>query len=327
MNGLAGECERPEDAAAGGGSRLPCISWRGEAIPMLVLGTAQLGLPGYGVANRTDRMEQEHADAIVGAAWECGTRFFDTAQAYGNSEERLGQAFRNLGLGGAAGEPEPRVITKLAPELDCSDGTAIDAALESSRTRVGRDCLWGVMLHRFAWLANWDAGLGDAFRAFRGRGGARYFGVSVYEAAEALAAVDHPDMDIIQIPANAWDSRMIRAGVFERARERGKLLFVRSVFLQGLLLLPTGDAEAMVPGAGRPAAAWAELCRRNGRSSLEMAIAWAAGLGCPLVVGAETPEQPACLAQILTRPISREDVSEMWDRETETVVNPSLWRR
>ncbi len=302
--------------------RMPTVIWRGETIPLLVLGTAQLGLSGYGIANRTDGMDQDRVDAIVTAAWESGVRFFDTAQAYGKSEERLGQAFRNARLSGAS------VVTKLAPDVDCADAKAVAASLAQSLDLLGQERVWGVMLHRYAGLAEWDRGLGDALKAFRASGGASYLGVSVYGAEEALAAIEHPDMDIIQIPANAWDSRMIRAGVFERARERDMLLFVRSIFLQGLLLLSPEEAEAKVPGAGGPAEAWAGLCRRYNCSSLELALGWTAGLRCPLVIGAETPEQTVQIVRILGASDGRaRDVSGMRELEREAILNPSLWRR
>ena len=307
-------------------SRLPAIVWRGETISLFVLGTAQLGLPGYGVANRTSEMNQEQVDAVVKTAWESDVRLFDTAQAYGNSEERLGQAFRNLGLNGGEKKPGARIVTKLAPDLDCKDARTVAASLEQSLARLGQERLWGVMLHRFAWLAEWDRGLGEALNMFREQGGVKYLGVSVYEAEEALAAIEHPDMDIIQIPANAWDGRMMRAGVFERARERDKLLFVRSIFLQGLLLLSPKDAEAKVQGAGLSAKAWAELCRQHGCSSLELSVNWAAGLHCPLVIGAEATEQIAQIARIFSQLDENScDVSAMWEFEQETILTPTLW--
>jgi aryl-alcohol dehydrogenase-like predicted oxidoreductase len=184
------------------------------------------------------------------------------------------------------------------------------------------------MSHRYAWLAEWNNGLGNTLKRFREQGGAKYLGVSVYGADEALAAIEHPDMDIIQIPANAWDGRMVRAGVFDRAREQDKLLFVRSVFLQGLLLLSPEEAEAKVPGAGRSADVWAGLCRQYGCSSLELAVNWAMGLQCPLVIGAETPEQTGQISRILVSCNKGNiDVSFMEELERETIINPSLWGR
>lgn len=313
-----------KQASEDAGKMLPVVSWMQEKIPQLVLGTAQMGLPGYGVANRVGRMEQEGVNAIIRAAWNAGVRFFDTAQAYGDSEERLGRAFLSLHIPPG----EIRIITKLDPALDLYAAEALTLALESSRRRLGVECLWGVMLHRFDWLAHWNASLGNVLQDFHTAGGVKYFGVSVYEAAEALEAIEHPDMDIIQIPANAWDTRMIRANVFERARERGKLLFVRSVFLQGLLLLSPDEAEAKVAGAGLPSRIWRELCLAENVSPRQVALAWVASLGVPLVLGVEQSDEVEDAASILSHalPEVKEVGRTMEPLADMSVINPGQWK-
>ena len=74
--------------------------------PRLVLGTAQLGMP-YGAANRTGMLSDNEAVAILHAAVDAGVTCVDTARGYGESERRIGLAFR--GLKGA-----PAVVTKVA---------------------------------------------------------------------------------------------------------------------------------------------------------------------------------------------------------------------
>jgi aryl-alcohol dehydrogenase-like predicted oxidoreductase len=55
----------------------------------LCLGTAQLGLD-YGVNNLTGKPRFEESRAIIQTALESGITAFDTAPAYGDSEEILG---------------------------------------------------------------------------------------------------------------------------------------------------------------------------------------------------------------------------------------------
>ncbi len=86
------------------------IAWRVEQIPVLALGTAQLGLD-YGVANRGGKLSAETVDAVVAEALRQGVRCFDTAQAYGESEARLGA---NLARHGGA----VTIVSKLSPALD-----------------------------------------------------------------------------------------------------------------------------------------------------------------------------------------------------------------
>src|SRR3954471_5172087 len=104
----------------------------------LVMGSAQLGLV-YGAANRSGKPTREAALKLVRRAADAGVGAFDTARAYGDAEERLGE-----GLHGR----KVTTITKLAPlsELPADASTsavhaAVDASVEQSRAALGRDRL------------------------------------------------------------------------------------------------------------------------------------------------------------------------------------------
>jgi len=71
----------------------------------LVVGSVQLGL-AYGAANRTGKPSRETALRLVKRAADAGITAFDTARAYGDSEERLGEALQGRRV---------RTITKLSP--------------------------------------------------------------------------------------------------------------------------------------------------------------------------------------------------------------------
>ena len=54
-----------------------------------ILGTAQFGL-NYGISNNTGQIKENEVKKIIHYCNEVGITNFDTAQAYGNSEEILG---------------------------------------------------------------------------------------------------------------------------------------------------------------------------------------------------------------------------------------------
>ena len=72
----------------------------------LVLGSVQLGV-AYGAANRTGKPAHGAALQLVRRAADAGISQFDTARAYGDSEERIGEALE--------GRKAIRTITKLSP--------------------------------------------------------------------------------------------------------------------------------------------------------------------------------------------------------------------
>lgn len=72
----------------------------GLTVSELCLGTMTFGSTS-GRWAAMGQLDQTAADELVKIAFEAGINFFDTANVYseGSSEERLGQAIRNLGLG------------------------------------------------------------------------------------------------------------------------------------------------------------------------------------------------------------------------------------
>ena len=141
---------------------------------------------GYGVANTTGQPTLAAAGEIVGACWEHGVRFFDTAQSYGDSEIVLGDCLRALGV-----TDEARVISKLAPDT-ATMPDRVRVSVESSLERLGVESLWGLLLHDQGQLDSWDDGLGEAMRDLKCQGLVKHVGISVYTPDAALRALETP---------------------------------------------------------------------------------------------------------------------------------------
>jgi len=201
----------------------------------LVLGTVQLGLP-YGLANKTGQPDQKMASAIVREAWGRGIREYDTAQCYGTSEAVLGKALFEL-----AGKSEAKVISKFDPSINHLDVEEMRKAVEASLKRIGVPCLYGMMLHREELLKLWNRGLGEILFGLKDAGLVQHLGASVYSPYMAIQAIEIEGISMLQIPSNYLDRRFEKAGVFERAEDAGICVYIRSVFLQGLLLTDFGN--------------------------------------------------------------------------------------
>ena len=294
--------------------------------PSLVLGTVQLGIP-YGVANRTGQPDQAVATDIVRTAWAGGIREFDTAQDYGMSEEVLGKAFARLGI-----SEEAKVISKIDPELDHCDPQALARALDISLQRLGVRCLSGLMLHKEELLSDWEKGLGSILRGFIAEGKVKQVGVSVYSPDKALEALDISGIGMLQVPSNILDRRFERKKVFERAAQKKKPVYIRSVFLQGLILM---DPDALPNHMlfARPVLEKVAILARElnvTRNELALGYLKARAPGAKLLIGAETPQQvkenlsawgkepPTGVVPLVLR---------YFDQVEEKILNPMLWRR
>jgi aryl-alcohol dehydrogenase-like predicted oxidoreductase len=234
----------------------------------------------YGAANTTGRPGTDEAQRILNLAVKRGVETLDTAQSYGDSEARVGRWLD--------GRTAPRVVTKLAPQLDVSDLPAVLDAASASRSRIG-PALEGVLLHEPSKLDAWPKAASTCMDA----GLVTFAGVSVYEPAEFARALEREELTAIQAPYSIADRRLENDGLLERARARGVRLFLRSAFLQGVLLMHPVHLPKRLGFLAPSVARWRAACERLGLRPQEAALGWvkARAPHAEVVVGAETVEQ------------------------------------
>lgn len=214
----------------------------------LAIGTAQFGL-AYGLANTRGQVPLAEAAAIVDAARQAGCDTLDTAIAYGEAEGRLGE----IGIRGW------KVVTKLpAVPNDESDVSGwVRASVEGSLVRLKTGGLYGLLLHRPDQLmsARGDQ-LARALRDVRDAGLAAKIGVSSTAPEDLDVLSARVDLDLVQVPFNLFDRRLLEGGRLARLVKAGTEVHVRSVFLQGLLLMEEGRRA---PAFDRWSSLWRSL--------------------------------------------------------------------
>ncbi len=248
----------------------------------LALGTVQFGL-GYGVTHGGGRVPEDEVRAILARAQAAGIGMLDTAAAYGDAEDVLGRADAGRFF---------RIITKTLP-LAAAGGGAGAAARVARRFRESLDRLAvasvdGVLIHAASDLLSAEGGnLWKQLAAWRSQGLVRRIGVSVYDRTEIDAILARFSPDLVQLPLNVLDQRLLVDGTIGRLASRGIAMHVRSVFLQGLLLQPPEECPPQLAATKPFLDRWWTACRRHGVPPLTAALHF--GLGLPgiekLVVG------------------------------------------
>ncbi|MFM7071402.1 MAG: aldo/keto reductase [Planctomycetota bacterium] len=298
-----------------------------EDFSRAMLGTVQFGMP-YGVANRTGMPDENAVAAIVLAAVDGGVTAFDTAASYGVSEEVLGRVFQRLGL-----RDRVTVVTKVRPLTsdERSDAgrarEAIERSVADSRRKLGLARIAAVLFHReedAVWL--------DELRRLADRGWFERCGVSCDNVpGPAVKFAGDPRVSALQVPANLLDTRHLRSGLFAAAASHGVSVFVRSAFLQGLLLMP----EAAIPATLAGVVPWRqkleEIAAGAGLAMGELAIRYLLSLEglTSVLIGVETLEQlEANLAFFDRGPLSA-DVLTAIERlrlaPSDLEITPRLW--
>jgi len=283
----------------------------------LALGTVQFGLP-YGIANRAGQVAHPEVEDMVQLAASSGIDTIDTAIAYGDSETCLG----------TLGVQSFKVVTKLPTVPDnCADVSDwITQQVSASLARLGVTTVYGLLLHRSEQLLGTNgAVLYRALQALKDNGKIQKLGVSIYSPSELDALIPKYQFDLVQAPFNLVDRRLYRTGWLQRLKDRSVEVHVRSVFLQGLLLMSRTEMPAKFETWSDLWHRWEQWLAARDTSSVQACLAFP--LSFPeidrVVVGADSVSQ---LAQILSASNSR-SLCELPDLqcEDENLINPAKW--
>ena len=294
----------------------------------LGLGTAQFGMD-YGISNAEGRVPADEAARILARAGLAGITVLDTAAAYDEAELRLGELLTT---------PHPfSIVTKLPPWAGgvprSRAGAWVEQAIEQSLSRLHQDSVYAVLSHGADALLSpsgpviWAAL--DKARA----GTVAKIGASVYTSDEVDALLERYPIELLQVPVNVLDQRLVRSGHLARLRAAGVEVHARSVFLQGLLLMePKALRGRQFDGVRGVLKMFRSATRSAGASPLQAAVAYVLGVdGIDTVIVGVTRE--AELAQILAAidAVGTTGLSpaffEPYASDDERIVNPARWTR
>lgn len=290
------------------------------ACPAFVLGTVQIGMT-YGVTNA------HHAPAdgseLLAEAARAGVQILDTAQAYGRSEEIIGQL-----LGENPGW-QFDIISKIAPGVDSGDRQAVLAACRESVEQLGQP-LYGCMYHDPAVVHAWNDRAGAGLRDARDAGLTQRIGVSVYTGDEFRQALESDGIDIIQVPFNLLDRGLETTGLMDKAIAAGCEVHIRSVFLQGLLLADPQKTPERLKFMRPWLQSVRDVCTLNGVNPLTASVGYIRQRfpDVRLVIGCDDGTQLRRNLDLFEDGILPDKfISMIRDLETppDVVVNPALW--
>lgn len=314
--------------------RIPSLDMDNKRVGRMVLGTAQLGLPCYGRTNQTGQPAYPHAEQLVKTALRHGVTHIDCARAYGEAEDRIGNMLQST-----AGEAV--VITKLSPLVDlptdasaASIRSAVEASLFRSLHALRQHQLDVVMMHRWDHYSLHRGQIWKLLLEFQQSGWIGELGASVYDPADALEALQVPEIKHLQIPFHLLDHRWHSLGFEgERLQRPDVLVHGRSSFLQGVLLAqplqwpPVGCFDS-----GSCCRAMDRLVGELGRESrADLCVAYARGSGMvdTLVIGVENCDQLEQNLRLMTlSPLTAEasdHVRQSLPQAPVGLLNPNLW--
>ena len=199
----------------------------------LALGTAQFGFD-YGISNRQGQTSLPEVRRILELAHQRGIDTLDTASLYGDSQAVLGEV-DDLAR-------EFRIITKTiafdGEPVGKEDLKNLDTTFKQSLAELRRKRVTGLLVHHAAdLLAENGKSVFDRLSEYKNSGRVEKIGASLYTPDEATRLLDNFDIDLVQIPMNLMDRRVLQSGILDKLKKAGVEIHVRSAFLQGLFFM------------------------------------------------------------------------------------------
>ena len=197
-------------------------------MPKIAIGTANFGMQ-YGVANSQGKLSKNSVAEILGLAKSLGVTCLDTANAYGESQNALGEF----------GVRDWRVVSKISSiPRDCEDVRSfVCAEIDLILTSLNLSEFDTVLVHNPKDL------MGDVseivyeeLQKAKSQGQVKKIGVSIYDPSDLESITSQFQLDVVQAPINVFDNRLQDSGWLDRLASMGVEVHARSVFLQGVLL-------------------------------------------------------------------------------------------
>lgn len=199
-------------------------------IEKIILGTVQFGLD-YGINNSSGKVSDNEIAKILEIAIKHNLFFLDTAQAYGDSEKRIGDYL-------SKSINSWNIVTKITKQ----NVNRVTDSIVDSCNKLHLDKLFGILYHDFNSFKETPESYSD-LEILQNKGIVDKIGFSLYHPEELEYLFENNvNFNLIQIPYNIFDQRFERH--LEELYKRNISVHIRSVFLQGLIF---SDIENIHP--------------------------------------------------------------------------------
>ncbi len=297
-----------------------------SGISPLTLGTAQIGLD-YGIANRSGKPDEETAFRILESALGNGVNCIDTAAAYGDSEKIIGKFFRTV----RKKDPGIKIVTKfsIGPEKASTAESLIMHSVEKSLMNLDTGFIDILLLHHATEYQVFAREISSTLEKLMVERIIRSAGASCYELKEIVPLLDNEIFSAFQLPLNLLDDPFDNNENLNKLA--GKLIFARSIFLQGLFFMDPSRLEGSLRDASPYLKKINALASAMDLTVQELAVKYVRSLDPvdSLVTGAETPLQAEQNAKLVRSdrfdPAAIASIRENLRGAPRWITKPNLW--
>jgi aryl-alcohol dehydrogenase-like predicted oxidoreductase len=288
-----------------------------QAISKIVLGTVQLGL-NYGINNNLGKPDKAESNKILDLAFVKGIRLLDTAEAYGDSQEIIGDYHK-----GSINKFD--VITKLSSQRAFENLTS---RIVDDLNALNASSLYCYMFHSYSDFKLHYNGYKNEIRSLKDSGIIKKNGVSIYTNEEMNDSLNY-DIDLIQLPFNLLDNYTQRGDLIKKARDKGIEVHTRSAFLQGLFFKEIDDLPTSLIELAAPLNSLKEIAKRYKITMGELALSYVMQQKeiDKVLIGVESVDQLERNINSVSYQIPDEAVKEIDNIKVDKIqlLNPAKW--
>jgi len=229
----------------------------------LILGTVQFGLK-YGINNTIGKPKKEEVLSLLKVAYNSGIRILDTAEAYGNAHQLIGNYHRkedNLKF---------KIITKFPHDVKHD---LIKSKVFEYLDLINVNTLDVMMFHSFDSFQS-QYNVLNTLNELKSDGLIKNIGVSVYTNAQLASLINEDLITVVQLPFNLLDNFSVRGNLINKLKEKGKIIHTRSAFLQGLFFKKHSDDIFIVKALKPHLKTLNEIIKKQGCSMEELALSY-----------------------------------------------------
>jgi aryl-alcohol dehydrogenase-like predicted oxidoreductase len=287
------------------------------SFPRLIFGTASLA-NNYGISNPKDETDKQRTAKLIATAQEIGISNFDTAPVYGDAELLLGKYLKK--------EATLQVDSKISI-ADCNSFKSILNSIQLSLDKIQVDHLGVLYLHEEdALFQSNNPNLISDLQELKELGYFRKLGTSIYSIDQLeKISLSFPQIEVFQVPENICDRRLRNSKLIQDLAAAGTEFVVRSIFLQGLLLMKPVEIHSRMSSAIPAIESLNKFASQENRSLTDLCLAYAMNLNWSsgVIISAYNAQQ---LRQINT---SNYLLPSNWEKEVKIVaddcIDPRNW--
>ena len=280
----------------------------------LVIGTAQFGLD-YGITNHDGQVPINEVKKILNFAKKNNINTLDTASNYGNSEDVLGK----ICVG------DYHIITKTTSLKNGAN--EVIKNFHHSLKKIKKTKVKGLLVHNIEEVK--DSQFSVVFKQLnelKRQGLVEKIGFSTYTPKQIDFLLNNFDFDLVQLPFNVFDNRLIQGGQLKALKKKKIEIHARSIFLQGLLLMPLNSVPNYFIPIINTLKSFNETARRLSMTPLDLALSYVVSIQeiDRVIVGVDAVQHIKDIINYNYKKITLKDVEHL-SIENPNYLNPALW--